>query len=100
MNQKKRKLSVHAKIFIGMALGLLVGLYLNTVNTEVWYTDIKWWLDLVGKTMFIGGLKMLIAPLIFATIVAGLVSLPSMKEFSRIGGRTIAFILSPQLWLL
>ncbi len=50
-----------------------------------------WWLNLLGPTIFIGALKMIIAPLIFASIIAGVTSLPNMKELGAIGWKTLFY---------
>ncbi|MBE7464130.1 MAG: dicarboxylate/amino acid:cation symporter [Planctomycetes bacterium] len=89
----KKGLALHHWIFIGMGLGLVLGFVLhyalepggNALKQSVW------WLDLFGKTLFIGALKMIIAPLIFASIVAGISSLPNMKELGNIGWKTFAY---------
>ncbi len=94
-------------ILVGMLLGLVAGLILNGQNpgdkpadpTQVaaWQTSVKefkdtmWWFDLLGKTLFVGALKMLIAPLILASIVTGITSLPSMERLGSIGWKTLIF---------
>ncbi len=100
------KIKLHHWIFIGMGVGLVLGLFLNWAsyvpagtkpseaminkNGEV-FGYITWWLDLFGKDIFIGALKMIIAPLIFASIVSGITSLPSMEELGAIGWKTFAY---------
>jgi Na+/H+-dicarboxylate symporter len=86
-------MSLHNRIFVGMAVGLALGLGLNALaNPEGGlYINMLWWLDLFGKTIFVGGLKMIIAPLIFASIVAGISTLPNMRELGNIGGKTILY---------
>ena len=54
-------------------------------------TETLWWLDLFGPTLFMGALKMIIAPLILASIVSGVTSLPDMKELGAIGWKTMAY---------
>jgi Na+/H+-dicarboxylate symporter len=98
------KLKLHHLIFAGMGLGLVVGLALWGIDaravaaggTELaeWRetrADLLWWLDLFGTTLFTGALKMIVAPLIFASIVAAVVSLGSSRELGRIGLRTLVF---------
>ena len=87
-------------ILIGMLLGVVVGMALW------WYAErtlaageelpgihgfTLWLLDLLGPTLFIGALKMIVAPLIFASIVAGVTSLPNMRELGAIGWKTLAY---------
>jgi len=52
---------------------------------------VLWWLDLFGPTVFMGALKMIIAPLILASIVSGVTSLPDMKELGAIGWKTMVY---------
>ena len=56
-----------------------------------WFTSTGWWLDLFGKTLFIGSLKMLIAPLIFCSIISGVTSIPNFKELGAIGWKTFIY---------
>lgn len=56
-----------------------------------WYAILMWWYNLLGKTIFMGALKMLIAPLILASIVAGIVSLKGLDQLKRIGVKTFAY---------
>jgi len=75
-----------------MILGSLIGLWLAGVEGEV-RDGIVWGCDLVGSTIFIGALKMLVAPLIFFSILAGITSLPTQGELWDIGWRTLAYYL-------
>ena len=50
-------------------------------------------LDLFGKTLFLGALKMIFAPLILASIVAGVTSLPNVRELGSIGIKVFVFYL-------
>ncbi len=96
---------LHHLIFIGMILGVFAGLglwKLEQVATRSGvpldasfagrlFVHAMWWLNLLGPTIFISALKMIIAPLIFASIVAGVSSLPNMKELGAIGWKTLAY---------
>ena len=71
---------LHNLIFIAMAVGLVLGLGLHAIKDSApgLFEHAVWWLDLLGPTLFIGALKMIIAPLILASIVAGVTSLPNV----------------------
>lgn len=88
-----RRLSLHHRIFIGMGIGLAAGLTMHaTADPESsTFLNVIWWLDLLGKDVFIGTLKMIIAPLIFASIVAGISSLPNVGELGSIGSKIFAY---------
>jgi Na+/H+-dicarboxylate symporter len=94
------KLKLHNLIFLGMAFGVVVGLGLWWIKKQALdagrpepalFTHTLWWLDLLGPTIFMGALKMIIAPLILASIVAGVTSLPSVKELGAIGWKTLLY---------
>ena len=51
-----RKISLHTRILVAMALGLVIGLLMDAVGDEeakAFQTAI-WWFDLIGKDIFIG----------------------------------------------
>ena len=58
-----------------------------------WHQTLLWWFNLFGKTIFLGALKMIVAPLILASIVAGIVSLTGLEQLKQIGFKTIAYYL-------
>ena len=85
---------LHYLIFVGMGFGVLVGLLCAGVGLDTSFSQASIWLfDLIGKTLFVGALKMLVAPLIFFSIIAGITSLPSGKELREIGLKTVGFYL-------
>ena len=97
------KLKLHNLIFLGMIVGVVVGIGLWWGKKQAlaagapepgYYTHALWWLDLLGPTIFMGALKMIIAPLILASIIAGVTSLPNMKELGAIGWKTMAYYIS------
>ena len=70
--------------------GALIGLGLADVESAA-AENFVWVCDLVGTTIFIGALKMLVAPLIFFSILAGITSLPNEGALWDIGWRTFAY---------
>ena len=85
-------MKLHNLIFAGMGLGVVAGLVLwNLGEAAPLYAGAMWVCDLIGKTLFVGSLKMLVAPLIFASIVAGVTSLPSQRDLGRLGGRAFLY---------
>jgi solute carrier family 1 (neuronal/epithelial high affinity glutamate transporter), member 1 len=87
------KISLHARIlgsmFIGLAVGL--GMYFGLDPEAALFQNAVWVFDLIGRDIFIGGLKMIIAPLILASIVTGIVSLPNARELGNVGVKTITY---------
>jgi Na+/H+-dicarboxylate symporter len=80
----------HTLIFAGMILGAALGLALSGRAGET-TQSIVWFCDLIGSTIFIGALKMIVAPLIFFSILAGITSLPTKGELWSIGWRTLVY---------
>lgn len=91
----KKKLGLTTKIFIALAIGVLVGFLIKFLpngfikDTLLLNGIIK----VLGKG-FISAIKMLVVPLVFVSITCGVASLSNIKSLGRIGGRTLAFYLS------
>jgi Na+/H+-dicarboxylate symporter len=91
------RIKLHNLIFVGMVAGFIVGVGLWALKKRPDETSkaiceqALWWLDLFGPTIFMGALKMIIAPLILASIVSGITSLPDMKELGAIGWKTAVY---------
>jgi len=94
------RIKLHNLIFIGMLVGVAVGVGLSWLKKgaadagrpePAVVTYAIWWLDLLGPTLFMGALKMIIAPLILASIVAGVTSLPPVGELGAIGWKTLVY---------
>jgi Na+/H+-dicarboxylate symporter len=77
------RLSLHWQILIGTLLGVVFGLLLGEAADAM---------KNVGK-LFIGLLKMLIAPLILLTIAHGVSSMGEARQIGRLGSRTVALYL-------
>lgn len=86
------KVRLHTLIFLCMGGGVLLGVALwQLEGAGGWHDTTLWWLDFIGTTLFIGALKMIIAPLILASIVAGITSMPSFGETGRVGGKVLLY---------
>ena len=92
---EKRKLSLPAWIFIGMAAGIVVGLIniaLAKANPDsaflaTFCTD---WLKPIG-TIYINLLKFLVVPVVLFSITDGVVSLKDLKRVGSVGLRTFVY---------
>ncbi|HEX5135877.1 MAG TPA: dicarboxylate/amino acid:cation symporter [Planctomycetota bacterium] len=73
-------------LFVAMILGAGLGLLRPS-------DGIVWWCDLFGTTIFIGALRMIVAPLILFSILAGITSLADQKELWAIGWRSMLLYL-------
>lgn len=58
-----------------------------------WHKRLLWWFNFFGKTIFLGALKMIVAPLIMASIIAGIVSLTGLDQLKQIGFKTVGYYL-------
>ncbi len=76
------------KILIGLALGVIVGLIVGPEGLGF----AKKWIAPVG-TLFINMIKMIIVPLVLASLIVGACSLGDVRKLGRIGGKTISFYL-------
>lgn len=86
-------MKLHTKILLAMALGLVIGLIMHSVGDaeSAWFENSIWVADLIGKDIFVGALKMIIAPLILASIISGIASLPNAGELGSIGIKTLVY---------
>src|ERR1700712_5830594 len=85
-------------ILIGMALGLVVGFVLNKAypagdSTLIATAD---YLKLLPD-VFLKLIKMIIAPLVFATIVTGIAGMGDSAALGRIGGKALGWFVSASL---
>ena len=81
-----KKLALHWKILIGMALGVLFGLLLSFVPLGSYF--ISNYIKPFG-TIFINLLKLIAVPLILASLIKGVSDLKDISKLSQMGGRTI-----------
>ena len=81
-----KKLALHWKILIGMALGVVVGIILSLI--EGGNTFIGNYIKPFG-TIFINLLKLIAVPLILASLIKGISDLKDISKLSQMGGRTI-----------
>ena len=81
-----KKLALHWKILIGMALGILFGAFLSFIPNGSEY--IKDYIKPFG-TIFINLLKLIAIPLIIASLIKGVSDLKDISKLSQMGGRTI-----------
>src|SRR6187397_802639 len=85
------KLSLTARIFIGMLVGVGVGLAL--MLGKVPQDSVAPQLIKLAGDLFLQLLKMVIVPLILASMVCGVTSTGSAQNLGRIGKQTFGFYL-------
>ena len=82
------RLALWKQIFIALVLGLGLGIVLNQTGRADIAADIKPLGDL-----FIRGIKMLIVPLVFISLVTGVASLNNLSKIGRLSVKTLVFYL-------
>lgn len=82
------KMNLSAKIFIALVLAVILGLILGEENLP-W---IKAYVAPIG-TMFINLIKMIIVPVVLASLVCGVTSLGTLRKLGRIGIKVLALYL-------
>ena len=83
-------------IIASMVLGILVGYFIHTTTgaqTQATFaTNIK-----LLSTIFIRLVQMIIAPLVFTTLVVGIAKLGDLKTVGRVGGKAILWFVTASL---
>ena len=89
------KIKLHWQIIICMILGAIMGLYFNYSDTSE-ESKIYTSLILLGD-IFVRLLKMVIAPLIFTSIIIGVSSIKDRSKIGRLGLKTFLYYMSTSL---
>ena len=95
----KKKMSLTTKIFIGLILGLAVGVVFNfwvPESVPESYVRDKVFVDGIFNVIgngFIKFMKMLVVPLVFCSLVCGASSIGDTKSLGKVGGKTLVFYL-------
>ncbi|MBR4192761.1 MAG: dicarboxylate/amino acid:cation symporter [Oscillospiraceae bacterium] len=84
---KKRKLSLATQIFIALLLGIIAGICLMK-NADIATSYIK-----PLGTIFLNLIKWVVTPLVFFSIMAGVISMRDIRKVGSIGVKTIVYYL-------
>ncbi len=82
---RRRGITLTQQIFIGLAIGIVVGAFVDRFHPE-WAAYFR-----PFSQLFLRLIKMIIAPLIFATLVAGIAGAGHVKIVGRMGLRAIIY---------
>jgi Na+/H+-dicarboxylate symporter len=89
MNPIRWKL--HWQILLALALAALFGLLILPNSGEAFSESFKSFCEFIGKGLFMNALKMIIVPLIVASIICGIMHLGAENGVGRIGAKTLAY---------
>src|SRR5690242_7765167 len=94
VQQPKSKLTLY--ILIAMALGIITGYLINRYSPastrSTFSTNIK-----LLTTVFLRLVQMIIAPLVFTTLVVGIAKLGDLKTVGRVGGKAMLWFVTASL---
>ncbi len=91
----KKKLTLTAKILLGLLLGFICGLILKPLpDSYIKNTIIIGGVFKVLGSGFTSAIKMMVVPLVFVSLVCGSSSMGDVKQLGRIGTKTMVFYLS------
>lgn len=91
---KKNKLTLY--ILVAMVLGILAGYLVHINGSPDFIKSFSKNINLLGK-VFIRLVQMIIAPLVFCTLVVGIAKLGDLKTVGRVGGKAILWFVSASL---
>lgn len=91
---KKNRLTLY--IIIAMILGILVGYLVHENSSPEFIKSFSKNINLLGK-VFIRLVQMIIAPLVFSTLVVGIAKLGDLKAVGRVGGKAMLWFISASL---
>lgn len=88
------KLTLNTQILIGALIGIAIGIFLHPIGHNLpLYTQSIFILDLMGS-IFVNLLKMILIPLVFASICVGIANLKAHAQMNRVWKLTLLFFLS------
>ena len=90
----KKRLNLTSYIIFGLILGIIVGYVVNANMAKP--TDFADAMSLI-TTMFLRLIKMIIAPLVFSTLVVGIARMGDVNEVGRVGGKALAWFIIASL---
>ena len=90
-----KKMSLTVKVLLGLVLGLITGVIINTFLAGNAFIDtwvVNGFFHMIGK-MFINALKMLVVPLVTFSLICGVCGIGDIAALGRIGTKSFALYL-------
>ncbi len=95
--KKKKGLDLQWKILIGIVAGISLGIFFNSVYGAGVTSGPIYMLKMIfkyGGDIFIRLLRMMIVPLVFASIFMAVVNLGDIRALGRLGGKTVSYYMA------
>ena len=89
-----KKLTLY--IMIGLVLGIIVGAVMHEMMAPDAITEANKYFQMITD-IFLRLIKMIVAPLVFATLVAGIVHMGDTASLGRVGAKTMAWFIGATL---
>ena len=88
---EQKKMTLTTKVLIGMGLGIAVGLFINLLGLNVEGSFVNEYVigffHIIGK-MFVTGLKMLVVPLVFFSLITGVLGIGDINALGKVGAKS------------
>lgn len=91
------RIDLWKRVMVGLVLGAITGLVLRQIlGAEAASANVTAWAKPIGDA-FINLIKMLVVPLIFTTLVSGVLAMGDPKKLGSLGGRALALYMCTTL---
>jgi Na+/H+-dicarboxylate symporter len=91
------KISLTGWIMIAMVAGVFLGLWVHYNGSPTRIDAFSGYMSVITNDIFLRLIKMVIAPLVFSTLVVGIAKLGDIKSVGRIGGKTLLWFMGASL---
>jgi Na+/H+-dicarboxylate symporter len=92
--RKSNRLTIY--IIISMLAGVILGYFIHTQSSPAFIQSFSTNIKLL-TTIFLRLVQMIIAPLVFSTLVVGIAKLGDLKTVGRVGGKAMLWFVSASL---
>jgi len=86
---KLLRLQLHTKVLIGLLVGVIFGVLANQWGFSAFVFS---YIEPIGS-VFIKLIRLVVVPLVFASLLVGTASLNDIRKLGRIGAKTVAYYL-------
>lgn len=91
------KISLTGWIMIAMVAGVSLGLWVHYNGSPTQIDAFSGYMGVLTNDIFLRLIKMVIAPLVFSTLVVGIAKLGDVRSVGRIGGKTLIWFMGASL---